>query len=306
MSLYNWPLYIVFYLTLNIQAVFALDTKPVRHLFDITAAKGVSLVLPSDVAVAPDGRIYVVDGGNHRVVIYKSNGKLDSILGSKGSGKGQFLSPIGIAVDNKGQVYVADSGNYRIQIFDDDEDFVKLFQLKEKNIPIKPIDIAVSPDRKTLYVSGNNNHKVMLFNAKGKLKTTWGKEGNNPGEFRYPATITVAKDGAVYVVDVLNSRVQIFEPDGYLRITAGSWGVLPGQLFRPKGVALDQHENIYVSDSYLDVIQIFNNETKFSSVLGANNKAAKFIAPTGIIIDKKNRIYITEMFANKISVYQFK
>ncbi|MDH5432884.1 MAG: NHL repeat-containing protein [Gammaproteobacteria bacterium] len=284
----------------------AMESNAVKHIYDLPGSKDISLNLPSDIAIAPDGRIYVVDGGQHRIVIFKSNGKVDEIIGTKGSEKGQFLYPIGIAIDNEGQVYVADSGNNRIQIFDDDEDFVREFIVKEGDRKIKPVDIAISNDRKTLYVTGNNNHKVMLFDSRGKSLGQWGKQGNSSGEFRYPATIAVGKDNKVYVVDVLNSRVQIFEPDGSLHITAGEWGVKPGQLFRPKGVALDQKDNVYISDSYLDVIQVFNNETRFIYVLGENGNPAKFVAPTGIAIDSKNRIYVTEMLANKISVYQIK
>ena len=39
------------------------------------------------------------------------------ILGSSGTGNGQFMSPSGIAVDSSNNVYVADAGNNRIQKF---------------------------------------------------------------------------------------------------------------------------------------------------------------------------------------------
>ena len=155
----------------------------------------------------------------------------------------------------------------------------------------------------TIYITGNNNHKIMRYTLEGKKLKSWGKQGNNPGEFRYPATITVGEDGDVYVVDVLNSRVQIFEANGKLRIIAGSWGVLPGQLFRPKGVALDKNGNIFVSDSYLGVIEVFNNKTSFTHVLGSNGIATKFVTPAGIFIDSRGRLYVTQMLDNKVSVY---
>lgn len=282
---------------------FAADTQPVQHLFDLTFTDKDSLILPSDVAVAPDGRIYIVDGGNHRIVVYRKNGDFAAILGNKGSGAGQFYKPLGITVDKKGRIYVADTGNHRVQVFDQAGQFIKQIPIRDKNEKIKPVDVATSNSMNTLYVTGNNNHKIMLYNEQGKKIGQWGKMGNNPSEFRYPATITVGKDGAVYVVDVLNSRVQIFEVNGKLRTTVGSWGVLPGNLFRPKGIALDKNDRIYVTDSYMDVIEVFDNKTNFLYVLSNDNQINIFVSPAGVTIDKSNRIYIAEMLENKVSVY---
>ena len=45
-------------------------------------------------------------------------------LGGKGTGEGEFESPLGISVDVNGFVYVADSGNHRIQKFSRRGEFV--------------------------------------------------------------------------------------------------------------------------------------------------------------------------------------
>jgi DNA-binding beta-propeller fold protein YncE len=284
----------------------ALETRAVQHLFDLTQAANSPLSLPSDVAVAADGRIYVVDGNNDRVAVYAADGKFLATIGSTGSADGQFSAPIGIDVDTQGDIYVADSGNFRLQVFDAAGKFVRQIPLREKQVRIKPVDVAVDTRKQVLYVTGNTNHKVMLYSLSGKYLGAWGQQGNNPGEFRFPATITVANDGLIYVVDVLNSRVQIFERNGKVLTVAGSWGVLPGQLFRPKGVAVDATGAIYVSDSYLGLIEVFDNTKQFAYVLGEDNAPHKFITPTGITLDKQQRIYVTEMLGNKVSVYKLK
>lgn len=297
---------LTFYVAIGVRSACALETRGVEHLFDLTRAANIPLSLPSDVAVAPDGRIYVVDGNNDRVAVYNAEGKYLATIGHKGTAAGELSAPIGIDVDNKGDVYVADSGNDRIQVFTRAGKFIRQIPIREKHQRIKPIDVAVDNARGVLYVTGNSNHKVMLYSRAGKFLGAWGHRGNNPGEFRYPATITVANDGLIYVVDVLNSRVQIFEHNGHLLTVAGSWGVLPGQLFRPKGVAVDRKDNIYVSDSYMDLIEVFNSSRQFSHVLGKNNHPQRFTAPAGITLDGHRRIYVTEMLGNKVSVYELK
>jgi DNA-binding beta-propeller fold protein YncE len=287
--------------------ILATAKGAIQHKFDLTHAGASPLVLPSDVAVAPNGNIYIVDGGNHRVVVYDSDGTYLKIIGGKGSDAGLFSGPMGITIDQKARIYVADTNNHRIQIFKSNGEFLRQFPIKLKGKKIRPIDIAVSPSGDKVYVTGNTNHKVMVYSLTYTLSgvhlTNWGGNGTNPGEFRYPATIAVNPQGNVYVVDVLNSRVQQFDEKGKLLTMVGKWGVMPGQLFRPKGVAIDRQNNVYVSDSYLEVIQVFDSDSRFSHVLGSISKPKKFISPGGIAVDKANRLYVAEMLGNKVSVY---
>ena len=44
--------------------------------------------------------------------------------------------------------------------------------------------------------------------------TSWGGDGNDPGQFQTPHSIWVDADERVYVVDRANGRVQVFDNDG--------------------------------------------------------------------------------------------
>ena len=67
---------------------------------------------PTDVqgqiAVGPDGKVYVSDSGNARVQVFTPQGRFVRQFGSFGSGRGQFERPYHLAVDATGDVYVAD------------------------------------------------------------------------------------------------------------------------------------------------------------------------------------------------------
>jgi len=83
---------------------------------------------PSDVAVAPNGDIYVADGHggntNGRIVKFSKDGKFIKAWGKPGKGQGEFDTPHAIALDSAGRVYVGDRGNGRIQVFDSDGNFI--------------------------------------------------------------------------------------------------------------------------------------------------------------------------------------
>jgi len=278
--------------------------KNIKPLFTITGDSAGSLSLPTDVTVGIDGQIYVVDGGNNRLLIFNRRGKHMRTIGRRGTGQAEFSNPVGVCTDNRGRVYIADKDNKRIQVFTAEGDFDFAFAVKDNRKPIRPVDIAAAANGKRLYVTGNNNHKVMIYSPTGKKIGQWGGEGVNKGEFRYPATLTTASNGRVYVVDVFNTRVQVFDARGKFVLEFSKWGVLPGSLVRPKGIAIDRHGHILVSDSYMDVVQVFDDAHQFLYVFGTGGKPHRFIAAGGIAVDDTNRLYVAEVLKNRISVYQ--
>lgn len=289
-------------LPLSYLSAIELKTSAARFLFNITADQNGQLVLPSDIA-SYKKRLYVVDGGQHRVVVFNQQGKFLFSFGKAGNKKAEFNYPVGIDVAVNGDVYVADSGNRRIQVFSAKGKYKRSFKTRSGRYLIRPIDVLVDEKQKRLMVTGNENHKVMVFSLTGKLKKSWGDHGVGEAEFRYPATLAHLKDGRVAVVDVLNSRVQVFEKNGKYNSQVSGWGVTAGQVFRPKGIAVSSNGNIYVSDSYLNAVQVFSDEGDFLHLLDTGDQHELF-TPVGITVDANNRLYITEMRRNRISVFQ--
>ena len=79
---------------------------------------------PTDVAVGPNGDIYVADshrdGKNNRIVRFDKSGRYIKQWGKKGSAPGEMSEPHTIAFDSRGRLFVGDRENNRIQIYDTD------------------------------------------------------------------------------------------------------------------------------------------------------------------------------------------
>ena len=278
-------------------ALTCIDTK---FLFEVKPGAN----QPSDIALAPNGDMYIVDGVNNRVIVLASDGSWKFDFGSAGKEDGKFVYPLGIEISNEGKVFIADSGNHRIQAFDLNGKFLSKFNVESESSAhgSDPVDIIASKLKSYLYVADNENHNIKVYNRKGELQFKWGKFGEEHGEFRYPAMMTQNEYNEVFIVDVLNTRAQKFSPFGDYISSIGSWGVLQGNFFRPKGVAIDKHNRVFVSDGYMGVLQAFTDMGSFLGVVCKKNKKRVFDYPAGILIDKNNRLYVVEMKGNKITV----
>ena len=77
-----------------------------------------------DIAVAPDGRVYVADGSNHRVQVFAPDGTFLFQFGSFGTGQGQFGAITEIEVGPDGSIYTLDDGTRHLSKFTADGKFV--------------------------------------------------------------------------------------------------------------------------------------------------------------------------------------
>lgn len=79
----------------------------------------------TDIAFAPNGRVFVADGYcNARVIEYDSTGRKVRQWGRAGTGPGEFNVVHAIVIGPQGNLYVADRENGRVQWFDLDGRFL--------------------------------------------------------------------------------------------------------------------------------------------------------------------------------------
>ncbi len=172
---------------------------------------------PTNLALAPDGSMYVTDGyGNARVHQFAADGRLILSWGEPGSGPGQFNLPHGIALDRFGRVYVADRENCRIQIFTAEGKF-----LTEWTDVARPMQVFIDR-RDRVFVAEVGWHagvfpwqtppgpdppgaRLSVFDLEGRLLASWASEGDPcaPGNFFAPHDLWIDSQGDLYVGEVV-------------------------------------------------------------------------------------------------------
>ncbi|MFN7986068.1 MAG: DUF2298 domain-containing protein [Thermoanaerobaculia bacterium] len=196
---------------------------------------------PRGISFAPDGRIWVADFGNDRVVRFERGLRSPTVFGSKGSGPLQFQQPAAIAVGADGRVYVADTWNSRIQVLSPGGAF--LSELTGELYG--PRGVAVD-GKGRVFVSDTGQHRVVRFGADGKLEKEWGRSGPDRARLHDPMGIFVDAGGSIWVCDNGNGRLCRFDADGRLLAATPVAGWRTEALSEPS-VVVDEGGNAWIS-----------------------------------------------------------
>lgn len=252
------------------------------------------LAHPADVAVGPDGSVYIADAGMpertdpaaHRIRRVFPDGTIVTVagIGEGGySGDGgpataaRLNAPMGIAVGADGSLYISDWLNSRIRRVD-------------------PNGIITTLAGTGVWASGGDG---------GPATAT---------PMRSPAGIAVAADGSVYFADWSDNKVRRIGVDGIITTVAGGAvfadagadGVpaLQARLMQPTGIALAADGSIYVADQANERLRRIGPDGIITTVAGNGRwgvegdggvaRDARLSGPTGVAITPGGVLYVSE------------
>lgn len=133
------------------------------------------LYKPTDLAVHPNGEIFVLDSGNHRVVVLDERLQERLVFGQKGKGPGEFLRPAALAFLDENHLLIADSEANHVLVFDLQGKYLRVF-LKESQsigqllvIPGKGVWTTEHDGQQFSFRMGEDSQKfpVRFFNLAG-------------------------------------------------------------------------------------------------------------------------------------------
>ena len=277
------------------------DDEGYRHGFSLYGFGAERLSRPSDVAIGDDGRIYVVDTFNHRVVVYDERGRYQDHFGEHGSEPLQLEFPSGIAVAPDGTVFVLCKGQNKVVIFD------------PSHRPMWVVDVE-SPQVATvvdgrLYLATYRG--IMVGDLEGSLITAFGRRGREPGSLDHPGGIAVGDNGTIYVADSLNYRVQALDLDGHAvwvvgEAASGAEAMRDsGRRFGlPVGLAMGDDGLLYLVDAFTGTIQVLDPENgrELARYGDWGHEDGKFYYPAGLAHGRGSVFAIADKFNDRVQV----
>src|SRR5579871_1353892 len=298
-------------------------TGPKLYSFDaMWGSKGTDpnqLNFPEAIAVGPDGRLYIADTGNNRVVVWTADGEPVTTYGTFGTradwrNPPQFNHPTGIFVYPNKQVYVSDSLNARIVVLDVNGMVVTTWGSQGPGDGQFSLPHALAEDNYgNIWVMDSGNSRVQIFSNLGVFNSTWGSFGTDASANTLAAVMNVPLglalnhiDQAV-VADTGNFRVEVYN-NGGIPVTAQGWYGEDGPyVFKePAAVAITPSGMAAIADGASGRVIFYNSKNGSFEFLGEwrakdeilnTNYSPRF---RGIACDPQNRLYVTDVQNNAV------
>lgn len=199
------------------------------------------LAMPHDVAFDNQGRLWVADSGNNRLLIFTVDGPSGA---RQGVMTGPFASPEGIAPAPDGKVFTSNVGNHDVVVFDAEGRRLATFTGRDTQLGAfaRPHDVELGPDGH-LYVADPGNNRILVLTQ--SLEPTDSSEIR--ADFNEPKYLALDQAGRLFVADQQNNRVIILDASGETIDTIDEKDGTP--LDRPEGIEVEG-DTLWVSDTY--------------------------------------------------------
>ena len=177
---------------------------------------------PSDLAIAPNGELWVADGhidtrSNRRIVHLTKEGKFIEAFGMPGTGPGQFDNPHSLALDSQGRLFVGDRTNNRIQILSPRGQFIAEWRQFGRPSGVRILDdvlyVADSESRNAPGQYGHNpgfHRGIYIGSVKDGIVTAFIPDPKPNGAASFPEGITVTSDGVIWGASIGDRNVMKF------------------------------------------------------------------------------------------------
>jgi sugar lactone lactonase YvrE len=250
---------------------------------------------PHNLAIAPDGTIYLADSWNYR--IRAIDPKTNTIHTIAGTGKKGYSGDGGPAVA---------------------ADFSTIIQ------------IVLSPAAKHLYLADIDNRRVRRIDlTSGKVETVAGngqkgapKDGEDARSqpLADPRAVVASVDGSLYILERSGNALRHVDPAGKIHTVAGTGKAglsgdggpaLAATMNGPKHLCLDKDGSVLIADAENNVIRRFDPKTRLitrvtgtgkkgAAGLGGNPLACELNRPHGVTVSPDGILYITDSYNNRI------
>ena len=239
-------------------------------------------------AFSDNGSMYVTC--SDFIHMYDKNGNWIATIGSKGTGKLQFLSPRGIDIGN-GVVYVAEYNGHRIHMLTTGGEFIGTFGEKGSGIRefCHPYDVKISPDGR-VYVADYGNDRVQVFNSDWTISHYVIDRSSACVGFFFPKSIAFDLSDDVHVAN--HSSVSVFTPTGELiRRYGGS------ESCHPEGIAIDLSGYSWVTSWDNHTLLVYDPSGGLVHSIGG------FCSPTGVSVSPDGSVWVADTYNKRLVKY---
>lgn len=313
----------------------------IKDILDFPSVETGKLSNPQDLFIGDDGRAYIADTGNNRIVVLKKNAQNEyvfdfEITGQESDGS-RLKEPRCVFVDKDGEILVADYGNKRLISFNQYGNFKYLYptpesELLQEGFNYHPYKVA-KDDKGYIYVcSVGDFNGILMLSSDGEFRNyfgtndvvltlwesiarlLWSREDRLGTVVTLPYTFNnlfVSDDGYVYATTTGTSNSQL------RKINAAGKDVLyAGYDFSDKGVtfgtgvqtfvdvAVDDDNNMFIIDSKYGRIYEYDADGRLLFAFGSTGVGkGQFSIPSSLAVAEDGRLLVLDSQNGVINVF---
>jgi len=264
--------------------------------------QGQKLSQPMGVGADEFGDLYLVDGGNNRLIKFDREFKAVRDVGGFGRSDGLMNNPTYLGIDNNLNLYVSDAGNQRVSVYDSRLNFVEEISLIDDENPIRfgrPSGIIVNRYGE-LWVADYDKAQILIFNNVHQFDRVIGGKENSIGLLLNPEGMAVASSDRILVCDAGNGVIKVFDNIGVHQFTFGG-----EYLEYPTGVDIDRLGNIWVCDQELNKIFCFDRFGNYLYSIGEEGADGVYSmeSPSDLTVAWGDKLILSDKGNNRLLVY---
>lgn len=250
---------------------------------------------PADIAIAPDGTLYIADSGNHCIRKIIADGTVSTLAGKLGG-----------AVD-----YTPRTEN---EVFT-----VSTPQLDGQGETARfntPSGIAYSPAG-FLYVGDTENQTIRKVTLNGTVTTVagatgvWGKVNGtgSSARFQSPMGMCIGVDGNLYIADSLNHCIRRMTPAGVVTTFAGSTlqagskvgTALEARFSQPTDITCHPDGGFIICDSFKNTLYRITSDGTVSKISDTSSLSA-LANPSAAVCDPLGNVFVSDTFNQQVQL----
>jgi DNA-binding beta-propeller fold protein YncE len=282
---------------------------------------------PKYMAVAPDGRVFLVDRTSSGIDIYDADGKfIDAIIGQHMTLSKYIVGKLGKLPE--GLEILHYEGINRVLTFKANgvatQDIEVTFPADEPQW--SPLGLRFNANGDLIYTDTTTGmHSVRVISAAdlnvGSASASaplvafnpfishFGSEGKAKDQLSFPQSVVLDGQGNFFVSDGNNGRITEWTPDMKYKTFFGFGSAVNGALNLPRGMWMAPRGCLLVADAVGSLIRVYNisgNEPALAFELGGYGIAeGQFNYPVDVYLDGTGRLYIADRGNNRIQVWSY-
>jgi len=285
---------------------------------------------PSDLFIAPDGKVYIVDTNNNRIVELDAEGNFLRSIGDA-EGSGRLNRPEGVFVDEDGMIYVANTGDRTVVTFGSDGNPISVYGKPESNLLyddyfFQPSKLVVDR-RGIMYIVVKDTYQGLFrMNQAGEFT---GFFGANKAKLTYLDRLKrmilsreqLEREVAIRPNAVANVTIS---DDGFLFVTS-SGNKSDGQIRKLNAGGVDAFQNLKYDENLVDLAVdsqgfLYTISRRFGEVgiydptgtpmiyfgMGSTTARQQGVVsyPTSIAVSGTNEVWVVDGAQNVVHVFE--